>query len=779
MLSQSNALLKTFPDMRQKFDPQNIVTLRVPQEDGKEETFLAPFWAFSKMKCLTQRFKYSCTDTGQKEIILLRTEGGCYQLATINYILGRILQADHCLPLKDRPKKEVDAIFQEIWEFADGYYPPLLEDCRDYLKEKIFKDFDELLSYGTGVFEIDDKIILQTWIDQLSTYFRKYENKQCPIICYLIDDLLPAYANDFEAYQKARQFVLDSSSTTELIIERKVLRLDPHNPPPQQPHNIDRFYSMMEALIKGGDIHLIQSIFSKIPIKRHIQLINSAQFPTNSVGRFCKAALLLFRPNATSENYRAANEILDALNAEDLQDKRLDGMVKRLLPLSQSHSGLVEAAKEKRDALLQSNPNDPWALALFIHAREHLEINPENTERIQTLINQGLEQFPTNLDFKIAKLEFHHITQKEGEVLDLLKEVFAFDPRLETKAKSPKYSALTEHYASYLLRQGKINDAFQLFMKTTVPTLSRLESVLFIKILEAKQQSLRPLPHSNIAALLKKATSGGVPIDSHTLLMRGKHQFSQANYVKAKLDFNKAFNQFSPQNDGLFEFLHYKIEAHLWDLRCDIKQLKSKITTLSTEPKEIIDQLKQEIETPTKGIVKAIESTYLCLIDLKAFLENPVSFLAALPNGFISKELQKHAISTIPQEPPASQQQLNARKSALDSFIKVVLAEFQEASGSILLMLSTLNDAINPTSSLSIDPYMYEISAILKYSRNFFEEAYHDVNKALSAFPKEEKLRILRYKINIWRGNTTGIATLAALFIRDFLRGLKTVPSSE
>jgi len=730
------------------------------------------------MKDFTQRFKHSCADTSQKEITLLRPDGSCYQLATINYILGRVLHVSQCSPLKDRPKKEVDAIFQEIWEFADGYYPPLLEDCRDYLKEKIFKDFNEFLSYGTTVFEINDKNILESWTKHLCTTFEKYESKQCQIIHYLIVDLLPAYANDFEAYQKARQFALNFLSRTELIIyERKIVSLDPQNPPPQPPHHVDRFYSMMEALIKGGDIQLIQSIFSKIPLEKYISRIDEDQFPTNSVGRFCKAALLLFRPNATPENYRAANEILDALDAEDLQDQMLESMVKRLLPLSQFHSGLLEAAKEKRDALLQSTPIDPWALALFIHAGEHLEINPGNTERIQSLINQGLEQFPTNLDFKIAKLEFHQMTHKEKEVLDLLTEVFTFDPRLTTKANSPKYSALTEHYAKYLLKQGKINDAFQLFAKAPVSSLSIVEAALLIKIIEAKQQSLCPMSYSNIAALLKKAT--GMHTDSHILLMKGKDHFSKGHFGRAKSDFSQAFNQFSPQNDGLFEFLHYKLEAHLWCLRCNIQQLKSKVTALTSAPKKPIDQFNQDVNAKVNYIVQEIKSISIILADLGVFLENPVSFLATPSDCFLSNVLQKHAVSAIPQETPERQKQFLALKSTLDSFQKVVLAEFFEAIGNIQEMQTFLDKALNPKSSLTVDPYMYEMSAILKFKRGFFDEAYADVNKALAAFPNDGRLLNLRRNINMHRGNTSGIATLAADNIRIFLQSLKKASSID
>lgn len=481
MFSQSNALLKAFPHLQKTFNPQNIITLRVPQKSGKEETFLLPAAAMLLVKNLVLRFEHSFTDTSQKEIILLKPDGTCYQLAAINYLLGRGLQLDECTPLKNRPKKEVDAIFQEIWEFADGYHPPLLEDCRDYLKERVFKEFNDCLSYGTTVFEMNDPATLKNWQNQLEDYFKTDPNKEGPILRFLTNDFLRAYANDFDAFKKARQYVFAFLKTVPLITTSSSDQL----------LQLDRLYTLIKAVLKTGDIEFAKALFRCGLENKYAEYINYAEylsnFPDSEIGDFCRAFLLLFQRDGGVRDFKTAEEILGKLDSQHLQDEKLKGLVRKLLVCSR----FID--EEVIMNLLASDPNDLWAQSLFIdYQLDFTDLNePENLERAKELIDRALVQFPTNQDFNISKLKLYAKIQQEENALATLYEALAFDPRKEGALSG--YADLTCHYAKYYLQKGKIDEACKLLQGIPQQLLSDEEADLLLEILDFQAQTHKPL----------------------------------------------------------------------------------------------------------------------------------------------------------------------------------------------------------------------------------------------------------------------------------------------
>jgi hypothetical protein len=195
LLSPNNYLLEIYPDLKKTFDPENVITFKVPLKDGNVAQFLAPASALLESDVLNRRFnREDMTDTRQKEITLIRpnqtceefeTADACYQFKAVRYVFGRIL--GQCPPLKDLKKEEVDPILSEVVELIYGYFPTLSNDYRNYLKEKVFTDFTQCLEYGTSIFEMNDPILLKAWKEQLSKYFKTDKNKQEPIIHYLIE----------------------------------------------------------------------------------------------------------------------------------------------------------------------------------------------------------------------------------------------------------------------------------------------------------------------------------------------------------------------------------------------------------------------------------------------------------------------------------------------------------------------------------------------------------------------------------------------------------------
>jgi len=475
LLSPDNALLKVYPNLEQTFHPENVITFRVPQKNTLAAQFLIPAVALLDMTMFNQRFRHSLSDTSNGEVVLQRPDGSDYQLETMKYVFGRILKQETCLPLKDRPKAQVEAIFTEIWEFADGYYPDLLMDCQEYLT-KMFNDFDDFLSYGTTVFEIDDPHIFKAWNNKLLEYFHKYTDKQEQIIHYLIKDLLPAYANDFEAYKRARQYVFNLFKSDQIrLVEYVITSVNP----PATAHRIDHLFSLINTLITNGDIDLIKSLLENLKqsCRKEVRQFEPNEFPANSKGRFCKAFLCCFAGFEFHNDEGDSLLVSDLITPEEFEDEEVKKNVKKLC-IYEFFENDAEITNDIQQ-LLQEDANDPLAVYLNLSEQIYGENlgDPATAARVKTLVNQALASFPTNLSLKRLKIAFCMKTQLEEEAASLLPEVLYFDPRKEFRS-AIGFNVETLHFANYYFQQSQLNKAGQLLFGISEELLNQEEAAL-------------------------------------------------------------------------------------------------------------------------------------------------------------------------------------------------------------------------------------------------------------------------------------------------------------
>lgn len=580
MLSSENALLAAFPAMQKKLDPKNIVTIKVPQKNGKEEKFFIPAASLLWARILTQRFDHVMTDTKDNEIVLLRPDGSCYQILAINYVIGRMLNSDQCPLLKDRPKEEADRIFLDVWQFAGGYYPPLLEDCRSYLTERCSSDYDCFLSYGTTIFELGDSKIIQAWNTQLEHYFFQDKSKQPSMIRYLMKNLLGAYADDFEAYIKARKCVIQLLGTPNALIDKHFT-------------SIDNLYVALKACLNLGDERLAADIFNVLTDNPSFY----GTFPPDQSNRvhFCSHFYDIIMLSICEAEFEESLEALEELLPEEeeplkVQDEKLHRNIERLKlkPLFALRRD-VEYAKHLQDMikqLLKIDPNDPWVLYFKIECELKEDLADERLKTLGELIDRTREQFPTTLYFKIAKLRHSIKTQKEEEVLSLLPEVLYFDhrkkqePQLDEIQRCQIYCQLTFHFAEAYYKQGKIKDALELFKGIPSYLLTQKEAALLLQI---KQSQPDYSPLSLCTTILNELSSSEAVGYEKLSLLKGKYFLSQGDFPRAMT----VFSEFAVSWDDSYgmnaEYLLSQNEAHLWLMHCLIHQSKNAQMPISAD----------------------------------------------------------------------------------------------------------------------------------------------------------------------------------------------------